>query len=557
MRIAESGVGVEDLLLVAHPAAEGLRAHRVQAVLAALGKRRATTVVGDARFAEMPVVVDVLDVRIAVDRQVGNVFQGLGGAIELLGNPEKLGMVVDEGDRGLSRNERRMFQHVFEKADIGLDPADTKLPQGALSALDGAGQRAALRGHLDQHGIEERGNLGPGISGADIQADTEPGRAAISDQRAVIRLEVVLRILRGNPALHREARAMHRRLVRNIDFRILQPVTAGNLQLAAHDIDPGDLLGYRVLDLDPGVDLDEIDVLFPVHQEFDRAGIAVSDMPRDGQGMIVQRLASLLTQPGAGRHLDHFLESPLDGAVPFEKVNQVSVVVAEHLDFDVFRRLDEFFQENRVVPEGLGRFAARLPVRLAHLLAAANHAHAAAAAARDRLQHQRETDALGLIQRNFERIQRNPAVLDDRQAGGNGVRLGPDLVTQLLHGFRRRADEDNALFAATPHESHVLGQESVSRMNCIHAVEQRHLDDRLDVEIGLKRFVVFTDLVSLVRLEAVGGEPVLVGEDADGADAKFGGRPHHANGYFTAIGDEKFPDGIRHGVHGRLLLDTY
>ena len=43
---------------------------------------------------------------------------------------------------------------------------------------------------------------------------------------------------------------------------------AGDSQLHGHQIDPGDLLGDRVLHLDPGVDLEE-DELLTRHQELD------------------------------------------------------------------------------------------------------------------------------------------------------------------------------------------------------------------------------------------------------------------------------------------------
>src|SRR3546814_15820675 len=55
-----------------------------------------------------------------------------------------------------------------------------------------------------------------------------------------------------------------------------QLLAAGDQQLLAHQVDAGDPLGHRVLDLDAGVHLDEVEAAV-LEQELERAGAAVAD----------------------------------------------------------------------------------------------------------------------------------------------------------------------------------------------------------------------------------------------------------------------------------------
>ena len=50
-------------------------------------------------------------------------------------------------------------------------------------------------------------------------------------------------------------------LRRDVDRRLVQPVPRGDEDLALHEVDAGDHLGHRVLDLDARVDLDEVELV--------------------------------------------------------------------------------------------------------------------------------------------------------------------------------------------------------------------------------------------------------------------------------------------------------
>ena len=99
-------------------------------------------------------------------------------------------------------------------------------------------------------------------------------------------------------------------------------LTRGDAHLRLHEVDVGDLLGDRVLDLDARVHLDE-DVLAlaltgGVEQELDGSGVDVPDRLRERDRVSVHRLADILIEVGGRSDLDHLLVSPLHRAVALE-----------------------------------------------------------------------------------------------------------------------------------------------------------------------------------------------------------------------------------------------
>ncbi len=60
--------------------------------------------------------------------------------------------------------ERFVSDDVFEEGDVGFDAADAEFAEGAVHALAGGGEVAALCGEFDEHGIVEWGDDGAGIA---------------------------------------------------------------------------------------------------------------------------------------------------------------------------------------------------------------------------------------------------------------------------------------------------------------------------------------------------------------------------------------------------------
>ena len=130
----------------------------------------------------------------------------------------------------------------------------------------------------------------------------------------------------------------------------------GHLDLRLDDVEPGDDLGHRVLDLDARVDLDEVEGAgIGIHQELDRAGADIGG----GAADLERRLAHLgplgVVEIGGRRALDHLLVPALDRAVALEQMHEVAVAVAQQLDLDVARALHQLLEIDLVLAErGLG-----------------------------------------------------------------------------------------------------------------------------------------------------------------------------------------------------------
>ena len=133
----------------------------------------------------------------------------------------------------------------------------------------------------------------------------------------------------------------------------------GDQNLRPHDVDAGHFLGDGVLDLNPRIDLDEVELVrVGIDEKLDRAGVVVADGAADRDARRRRSVADVGRQIRRGGDLDHLLMSPLHRAVALPQMDQIAVAVAEELDLDVPGPRDELLDEDLVAAEGGERFAA-------------------------------------------------------------------------------------------------------------------------------------------------------------------------------------------------------
>ena len=118
----------------------------------------------------------------------------------------------------------------------------------------------------------------------------------------------------------------------------------GNAQLLPHQIQAGDHLGDRVLYLDAGVHLDEIELPLLVQHELDGARVLIACGPGGGRCCRAHRLPQLGGEGLGGGFLHQLLIFALDGTVPLPQVDHSSVAVGQDLKFDVLGIQDELLQ---------------------------------------------------------------------------------------------------------------------------------------------------------------------------------------------------------------------
>ena len=227
----------------------------------------------------------------------------------------------------------------------------------------------------------------------------------------------------------------------------------------------------------------------------------------------------------------------LHRAVAFEEVHGLARGIREHLHLDVARPQHRLLEEHRGVAERAVGLAHGLFERGAKVVLRVDTAHAAPAAARDRLREDREPDLLGLPDELLD-VARRRSGLQHGHAGGDRVLLRGDLVAGHLEHVLRRADERDTGLGGRLREFGVLREEAVARVDGVGARLLRDADDLRDIEVRTNGMPRLADLVRLVGLQPVQRVPVLERVDRDRLRADLDGGTERANGDLTAIGNQ-------------------
>jgi hypothetical protein len=360
-------------------------------------------------------------------------------------------------------------------------------------------------------------------------------------QSAGARQEAAQRIFGIDAALDGPAAA------RDVGLREGQRLAGSDADHLLDQVEPGDALGHRMLDLQTSVHLEKVEAAVAADDEFDRSRGLVIDRAGERDSLLAHGLARRLVEKRTRRFLDHLLVASLDRAFALAEVDAVAVGVAENLDLDMTRAFDEPLDEDAVVAEAAaGLVAARGEAR-ERLGVVLGHAQALAAAPCRGLDHDRIADP----SRHFHRLL---GAGDGRVVTGNGVdaRLGGellrfDLVAHRGDRIRLRADKDDAFGFDPARELRVLGQEAVSRMHGFGAGLLAGRDDPLAEQVRLpaRRRADQHRLVGKLDMERVA---IGFREHGDGGDAHAACRLDHAAGDLAAVGDE---DLLKHAAAPR------
>ena len=194
-----------------------------------------------------------------------------------------------------ARAKLRIGQHALQQRAVGLDAGDLELGQRPVQRIDRLRARLAPRDELAEHGIVERRHLI-----ARIDTDIEPQSAARLARPAQMRDAADARQILVRGILGVEARLDGGTLRHDRRCAARQVSAAGDLELPLHQIDAGDELGDRMLDLQARVHFHEVELLRGVHQELDRAGTDIADGARGGEAACAMAARTSARSPGAG-----------------------------------------------------------------------------------------------------------------------------------------------------------------------------------------------------------------------------------------------------------------
>ena len=138
-----------------------------------------------------------------------------------------------------------------------------------------------------------------------------------------------------------------------IDFQIglleRQLFSGGDPDHLFDQINAGDEFGYRVFHLQTGVHFQKVKLAVAVNDKFDGACRCIAHGAGQCAGLRPHCLAGGGIQKRRRGLLDHFLIAPLDRAFAFMQINNIAMLIGQHLNFDMPGLGDELFNKNPVV----------------------------------------------------------------------------------------------------------------------------------------------------------------------------------------------------------------
>ena len=367
-----------------------------------------------------------------------------------------------------------------------------------------------------------------------VHPDAGHRRLAVEGQHACLRQEVLARVLGtdadfdGVPGL------------RQLRLRPRQRLSGGHAQLRPHQIDAGHRFGDWMLDLEPGVDLEEVElgaVTGAVHQELHGAGVVIAGGLGERHGGRAHALPQRRGDGRRGRLLEHFLMAPLDRALALEQVHDGPVSIAKDLELDVTRASDQPFDVERAVAEGGLGFAPGLGDCRRQTGGVVHRFHADAAAPLGRLQQHGKADAAHGLHDGGLTLVGGDRARHHRHTGGFREPPGGGLRPQLGHRVGRRADEGHASRGTGGGELRILGQEPVAGMNRVGTGGACGIEDGALREVAVGGGGA-ADADGAVGDRHVQRARIGIGVDRHRLDAHLAARAHDAHRDLSAVGYE-------------------
>ena len=285
----------------------------------------------------------------------------------------------------------RVAQQVHQQVAVGAQAVDLGVGQSGGEAAQRLVAGRCPRDDLGDHRVVEGADLVAGTD-AGVESDAgdvgalEPGANPVDlepSEPAGLRTVARGGVLGVQAHLDRVARRLGHDELR-------ERSTLGHRDLQRHEVDAEHGLGDGVLDLEPGVHLEEPETIASgVVEELDGPGPPVADGGRRGPGRVVQRGAGGVGQAGRRSLLDDLLVSSLHRAITLTG-HQHPVGRADDLHLDVTTVLDVGLHEHGAVAERRGGLGGRGVDLGTEGRQVTHHPHAAPAAPRGRFDEERQ-----------------------------------------------------------------------------------------------------------------------------------------------------------------------
>ena len=441
---------------------------------------------------------------VAVDDGFAEEFEQFSGAVAAAFEIKQCWGGIDQCGDSLTRRKGVVVNDVFDKGNIGFDPANTELAQSTIHALDGEIEALRRGGQLHEERVIKRGNDGTGIAHRAIQSDSKASGTSVADYLTIIGCKVLLGILRRDAGLYRVAVAWYFVLRRHADLVAKETVSLRDEALCTDDIDPSNHFGHGVLDLNAWVHLNKKPFVgIKIEEELDGASVIITDGLSDFDSSLAEVMAHIVGQAYRGGDFDDFLMATLNGAVALMKVDDVTLLIADDLYFDVFGTTDIALEKDGVVAEGATRLALGFVEEWNQIFGIFDHAHAATTATEGCLNNERKSDFLGRLDRFFAIADGILGARKRRDIGLFGNFASLDFIAHAAKEIRAGTDEVEAIFFTGAGEISVFREEPIAWVNEVDALSLGKVDDAGNIEVSRNRPIPFTDEVGFIGLKTV------------------------------------------------------
>src|SRR3972149_1678885 len=216
--------------------------------------------------------------------------------------------------------------------------------------------------------------------------------------------------------------------------------------------------------LNAGIHLDEIEVVVFI-KKLEGAGATITDAATGLRAQLADHASRLPADTGGRRLLDHLLVAPLHGAITLAEMYDVSVIISQHLHFDMAWMIEEFFHIDGIIAECSPGFGTGDGDGIAQSGIAVHHTHAAPSAAT----HGLDDDGIPDMARHAQIFVRiiSQCPVRTRYAGDTHLFHGGnrrDLVTHHTDGFRLRPDKHKNALLPPLRKIRVLREKTVARV---------------------------------------------------------------------------------------------
>src|SRR3990167_2515156 len=123
------------------------------------------------------------------------------------------------------------------------------------------------------------------------------------------------------------------------DFRLFQGerLLFADFDLKFDEIEAGNQFRYRMLHLKTGVHFEKVKIFVLINQKFERSYTNVPNRRGQTDRRLGHFLAGIDRNKGGWRLFDNFLMTSLKRALTFKQMKSVSLLIEDHLDFNMTR----------------------------------------------------------------------------------------------------------------------------------------------------------------------------------------------------------------------------